>query len=130
MTFQYTAVYASLAALMFLGLSYRVVQFRRRFSIGLGCGGEEQLECAQRAHGNFVEYVPLTLILLGLTEAQGFPSWWINLAGTTLIVARLLHAWGLSHSSGRSFGRFWGTLVTWLLLLVLAALNLYGAAVS
>jgi hypothetical protein len=38
----------------------------------------------------------------------------------------VLHAVGLSGSAGVSFGRFWGTLGTWILLLVLAGQLIWG----
>ncbi len=37
-----------------------------------------------------------------------------------LLLARVLHAAGLSRSGGYSFGRFWGTALTWLVLLLMA----------
>lgn len=53
-----------------------------------------------------------------MLELNHAPFWAVHLAGATLIVGRLLHAWGLSHTSGTSFGRFTGTVLTWLVLLV------------
>jgi uncharacterized membrane protein YecN with MAPEG domain len=44
------------------------------------------------------------------------------LFGIVLIVARVLHAIGLSVTGGVSFGRFVGTGVTWTVMLVMALL--------
>ena len=78
-------------------------------------------------HGNFVEYVPFALLLLGLHELCGLPSAWLLAYGTALLLARLLHAFGLSRSGGYSIGRFTGTALTWLLLLGMALAGLWLA---
>ncbi len=126
MSLTITALYASLAGLLLLFLSFRVVRWRRKLSVGLGDGGQENLLRAQRTQANFIEYVPIALILLAVAESQGLPGWLLQTAGAILVLARLLHAWGLSQSSGRSFGRYWGTLLTWVVILALSLANIYG----
>ena len=125
-----TAVYASLVGLLLIVLSSRVVRWRRELSVGLGDGGEESLLRAQRAQANFIEYVPIALLLLAVAESQGLTGWLLHTSGVILVLARLLHAWGLSKSSGRSFGRFWGTFLTWAVILALSLANIYGALVG
>ena len=124
MSLTITAIYASLAGLLLLVLSFRVVRSRRKLSVGLGDGGQESLLRAQRAQANFTEYVPIALILLAAAESQGLSAWLLQTAGAVLVLARLLHAWGLSQSSGRSFGRYWGTLLTWVVILALSLANI------
>ncbi len=126
MSLTITALYASLAGLLLLFLSFRVVRWRRKLSVGLGDGGQENLLRAQRTQANFIEYVPIALILLAAAESQGLPGWLLQTAGAILVLARLLHAWGLSQSSGRSFGRFWGTLLTWVVILALSLANIFA----
>ena len=122
-----TAIYAALAGLMLLVLAGLVVKARWRYKTGLGTGSEPGMERAVRVHANFVEYVPLTLLLLLLAEVNGIAAWALHAAGAVLLLSRLLHAWGLSQTSGRSFGRFYGTLGTWLTLLGLAVAVLLGS---
>jgi uncharacterized membrane protein YecN with MAPEG domain len=98
-----------------------------RFQVGLGTGDNRELERAVRIHGNFAEYVPLALVLLVIYEMGGAPAWAVHLAGAVLLVARLLHAFGLTQSSGRSPGRFTGIIATWLVILGLALANLARA---
>lgn len=124
MSLTITAIYASLAGLLLLVLSFRVVRSRRKLSVGLGDGGQESLLRAQRAQANFTEYVPIALILLAVAESQVLTGWLLHTAGAILVLARLLHAWGLSQSSGRSFGRYWGTLLTWVVILALSLTNI------
>jgi len=43
--------------------------------------------------------VPFTLLLLALFETGGGPAWAVHVAGAGLLVARGLHALGLTRSS-------------------------------
>jgi uncharacterized membrane protein YecN with MAPEG domain len=125
MTLMVTGLYAGLTALLVLALSYKVVKFRRANKIGIGDGGHQGLSIAIRAHGNLIENAPIVLILLALAEVNGMPAYLIHCLGTVWIVARLLHAIGLTQGQGGThFGRFWGVLATWIVLLVLAVANI------
>lgn len=115
-----TLFFAALHVLLMLWLAWRVVVRRRSAKIGLGTGGDYALERAIRVHGNFVEYVPLALLMLALLELSGLAAPWLWGFGVMLLIGRLLHAQGLSGKSGVSFGRFYGTLLTWLSLLAMA----------
>jgi uncharacterized protein len=121
-----TLFYASLLAILFLVLSARVVSLRRKFHVGVGTGGQTPLELAVRAHGNFAEYVPLALLLMLALELGATGSGWLlHLLGSMLVVGRVLHGLaGLNLSAGTSPGRFVGTLLTWLVLLVSAIAGL------
>jgi uncharacterized protein len=118
--FPVTSIYAALCALIILFLAVRVVQVRRSEKIGIGVGDNRTLERRVRIHANAVEYVPMALILLGLAESAGLAAVGLHAAGATLVLARLLHAYGMTHSAGHSFGRFWGVLLTWIVLLSLS----------
>ena len=122
-----TAIYAGCFGLMMIALGALVVRGRRDANVGIGTGGDESLERAIRAHANFTEYVPLALVLLLVAELSGANTVWLHANGVVLLVARVIHAWGLSHASGRSSGRFWGTLLTWTVMILLALTNLYLA---
>ena len=113
-----TPLYAGLLAILFLALSLRVVQKRSNVSLG-----DPELLRRIRGHGNFAEYVPLILLMMAMLEVGGAtPAWLLHLLGATLVVARVLHGIALSYTAKWKFGRFYGTLVTFILLLVLALL--------
>ncbi|MBK9493382.1 MAG: Inner membrane protein YecN [Alphaproteobacteria bacterium ADurb.BinA280] len=122
-----TALYAAGCALLILLLAIRVVQARFRHRVGIGDAGHADLALRVRVHANAVEYVPLALLLILMLELGGAEAYWIHLLGGSLLAARVAHAIGLSTSSGTSPGRFVGTLLTWLVLLVAAILLLIGA---
>lgn len=76
-------------------------------------------------HANAIENLPLALLLLMLLEMHGIPAHWLHGLGATLVVARVLHAWGFSRRKGPSFGRFFGTIATWLMMLAMALMLLW-----
>ena len=122
-----TLLVAGLHGVLLLMLAWPIVALRRGRRIGLGDGGDAQLQRRIRAHANFVEYVPIALLVLALLEMTGLRPVYVAALGGTLLVARVLHAIGLSRASGVSFGRFWGTLGTWSVLLVASSLAVVRA---
>jgi len=108
-----TLLYAGLNALIMLALAVNVVRGRQRAQAGIGTGGDAALERAIRAHGNNIEYVPIALILMGLLEIYGQPGIRIHALGALLTLGRLLHAVGLSRSSGATKARVFGMVLTW-----------------
>ena len=119
-----TSIYSALATILVLVLAGRVVALRRSGKVGLGDGGNADLAQRIRVHANAIENLPLALFLLLLLELRGIPAPWLHGLGAALLVARVLHAWGFSRRKGVSFGRFAGTLATWLLMLLMAAMLL------
>ena len=96
-----TLLYASFFALFALVLSFRAGSFRGKAQISVLYGEPTNLELAQRVrvHQNFLEYVPLILIMFGLLEASGVSRMFLYVMGDLLIVARIAHAIGLKHLS-------------------------------
>ena len=120
-----TLVYVPILALMFCVLSMIVVIQRRKTDVPYGDGDIPILRCAIRAHGNFAEYVPISIILLALLEYSGFNELVLNELYFLLVLARLSHAVAM-FSQLRSklyyVTRVFGALATWLIILVCAVL--------
>lgn len=125
-----TPLYAALLTLAYLWLSLRIPRLRMKFKVGIGDGNIPELARAVRVHANFAEYVPLALLMLFFTETAGASTWFVHALGIILIVARGLHAWGLSHSTGNSPQRFIGVMLTFFVLLATALLTLFGYALA
>ncbi len=123
-----TLLYAALCTLLVLSLAGRVMAFRLKHKVGIGDGGVPELQKRIRVHANAVEYLPLALLLLGGMELNGYPDWVIHMFGATLLLSRLLHAWGLSRFHGVSIGRLWGTALTLLLMIAMAVFAILGFA--
>lgn len=79
--------------------------------------------------GNAIEYVPAGMAGLTLLALVGAVPSMIHATGGALLLGRLLHAFGLSRSAGVSPGRFAGTFLTWLSL-VLIGTGLIGYGVT
>jgi uncharacterized membrane protein YecN with MAPEG domain len=120
-----TLLYASLHALLLLALIAPISRHRHRHGIGLGSGGDPLLARKIRVHANFIEFVPIALLMLALLELAGLQAAWLWAFGGLLLLARLMHAIGLSRHAGYSFGRFWGTVLTMLVLLAMATAGLW-----
>jgi uncharacterized protein len=113
-----TAWYAALHGGLFVCLSVRIVMQRRRLRVSMGDAGHPTLQRAVRAHANFAEYVPLALLLLLMTELRGAPAWLLHSMGSTLLLARFAHAYGLSSASTQAPFRSAGMAVTLTVLLI------------
>lgn len=119
-----TPLYTGLLGLWFLVLSIRVIGWRRK-GISLGDGGNPAVLRVIRGHANFAEYVPLILVMIGILEVGGMSPIVLHALGATLLVARLLHGYSLSFTEKWMPGRFYGTLLTFLVLLVASGLCLW-----
>jgi uncharacterized membrane protein YecN with MAPEG domain len=124
-----TLLYAGLLVIWFLVLSVRVVKARGH-GANLGDGGDPVLLRRIRGHGNFAEYVPLTLLLMAMLEFGGMRDWVLHALGVTLVAGRLLHGVSLSFTEHWKFGRFYGTLLTFIVLLAAGGLGVYQSLCS
>jgi uncharacterized protein len=121
-----TALWAGLLGIFMLLLGGRVVLLRNSENVLFGDGGNVALLQRMRVHGNFIENVPMALLLMLVLELNGTAPLLLNALGGSLLVARVLHAIGLSSTTGRSVGRFIGTVATWLVLTAGSFLALYS----
>jgi uncharacterized membrane protein YecN with MAPEG domain len=110
--FVITAPYAAMLALLFLGLSARVILYRRARGLSLGDEGDRALLQRMRAQANCAEYAPFGVLLLALVEAQGAPAIAVHLLGLTLLMGRCLHAWGFGRDPQVMPARVAGTALT------------------
>jgi hypothetical protein len=112
-------IYAALNALIMLVLSVLVVRARVATQTTIGDGGKAEMAGPLRAHANNAEYVPMALILLwALASPLGGSVWMIHGVGASLTVGRILHAIGLTGSTGPSTLRLIGTTLTWVSFIV------------
>jgi uncharacterized membrane protein YecN with MAPEG domain len=121
-----TALWAGLLGILSIVLAARVIGVRRNAQIGFGDGANLELQQRIRVHGNFVEYVPIALVLILVLELNGASVAVVNGLGGTLLTSRVLHAIGLSSDTGRTFGRLVGTSLTLLVIVVASLLAVYS----
>ena len=116
--------YAGILALFYFFLTMRVAFRRRNTRIALG-GGDIELERRIRAHGNFIEYVPLALILLGFMEAQRNSMYLLHALCILLLVGRICHAVAISREGSVGPLRGLGMVLTGTVLIVGAIVLIY-----
>jgi uncharacterized membrane protein YecN with MAPEG domain len=122
-----TALYASILGVLGFVLAARVIAGRVKHAVEIGDAGNEDMVLRIRAFGNFVEYVPLVLVLSALAEGTGTPRWSVHAIGLALLCGRVLHGWGLSRTRRFNALRFAGTNFTFAALLGAAAATLWAA---
>ena len=119
-----TSALAGAAAIFLVLLSLPVALRRRSTKLSFGDGGEEAFNRKIRAQANFIEYVPLAIIAIGLVEMGGASQPMVCGLAAALAAARVLHAFGLW--SGVLIGRALGAMLTFGVLLVAGGLLVYG----
>ena len=113
-----TLLYAGVLGIMAIGLAFGAGSIRGKHGIPIGDGGRPDLHAAMRRHGNFIEWVPMILILFGLLEMHGAGTVAMHAMGAALVVSRILHAIGLNAQSIQSIPRAIGAGGTVIIMLV------------
>jgi len=121
-----TTIFAGLLALMLVAISIRVTVLRVRKKISFFDGGDPEMGRSLRVQGNFIEYVPMAIILMGMLEWMGSRPWVIYSLGAALLIGRFAHAWGLYGEIFRL--RVVGTSLTWVVLAACGLLALGAVA--
>ncbi|HVY65119.1 MAG TPA: MAPEG family protein [Gammaproteobacteria bacterium] len=91
----HTLITAGMLGVLYAFLAATVIRSRIRNRVSLGDGGHPELLARIRAHGNFGEYVPFLLILMGLVELAGGSPTFLTWSGVALVVLRVLQAVGV-----------------------------------
>lgn len=106
------AFYVALHILLLVALIAAVIIRRRQARVGLGDGGDKLLARRIRAHGNAAEQAAPNIAILTLLGLLAAPVYYVHLFGFVSLLARILHAVGLSRTGGPSFGRTLGMVLT------------------
>ncbi len=127
MSLPITALYASILMIFALALSFRAGGFRGKTGISVLFGEPENMDLAERVrvHQNFLEYVPLAIILMGIIELNSGNATFLHVFGVVLIISRIAHAIGLKHDNMGHPGRVIGAGGTALISLVAALYALW-----
>jgi uncharacterized membrane protein YecN with MAPEG domain len=121
-----TLTLAAACALLNMWLATRCARIRIADKALHGDGGNSLLAKRMRAHANFTEYTPMTLILFGLVELAVGASTWLWGAALLFVLARIAHGFGMD-AEKPTVWRAGGALLTWVVMVGLALAALYIA---
>lgn len=122
-----TAAYLAVLALLYAGLSLQVVRLRWKFRVAFGDSGNDELRNAIRAHSHFAEYVPIIALMVAMLEIAGLPTMRVHLLMGALLIARLLHPFGMydkPRTTRFQITRVGGMVITTIVMISAAALIL------
>ncbi|MBD2796739.1 MAPEG family protein [Xenorhabdus sp. 18] len=118
-----SSLYIVLGALLLIKLSLDVVKLRTQYQVAYGDGGFYELQTAIRVHGNAVEYIPISMLLLIMMEMNGASVWMLHICGLVLLAGRVLHYFGLHHRDIR--WRRMGMAATYISMVIMIINNIY-----
>ena len=121
MSVNISAMYAAVLGLLFVPFTFYVGQYRASNKILLLDGGDQELARRIRAQGNFVETVPLAVILIILMELSGAGATWLHALGSVLVVSRVMHYLTIATNPANTVPRALGMLGTLGVYLVAAS---------
>jgi len=116
-------VCAGLLGLLAAALTVNIGRLRGKKRILLGDGGDPEMLAAIRAHGNLIEFVPLTLFIIWLLHGP-YGNTTIAVLSVLLTIARFVHAAGMLGQL--KMGRAAGALVTATVLAVASILLIFA----
>ena len=125
-----TMLYAGALSLVLLVLAVRVIQARGATKVFMGDGGNDLMIRRMRGQANFIEYVPMILILMGLLERDGVAPWVLHALGGALLAGRLAHAYAFGFAQNSPPARFLGAVLSTATLGVAALLALWRGFAS
>jgi len=91
-----TPIYIALLGILFVPFTMRVGLYRVKNEIIIGDGKDEELIRRIRGQGNFVETVPLAVVLVLLMEILGAGDTWLHALCALLVGGRFLHYLGIT----------------------------------
>ncbi len=94
---------ASMLVMVYFMLLLPIGKLRMTHHISIGDGGNPDLLMRMRTQANFVEYVPLMLVLMALLEGAGANRQVLAIAGILLILFRILHFLGMPRPAPNAF---------------------------
>jgi uncharacterized membrane protein YecN with MAPEG domain len=113
------ALYTGLLALLGLWLAIHVGRVRGATGVMMGDGGDPRMVRAMRGQANFVEVVPMALLLILAMAVLGAPAWLVHVAGIVLLAARVLHGLHFTREDAPGWQRGAGAGLSFLVLAAL-----------
>jgi uncharacterized membrane protein YecN with MAPEG domain len=111
-------LYAGILGVISIAVAFPAGRLRGKLGVSIGDGGNRDLLLAMRRQANFIEVVPIALILLVLLEMNGVSRIAIHSLGAALVLFRICHAFGIKAETIKGAGRVIGAAGSALVTLV------------
>ena len=112
MDFHVTLFFVGLLAVLQVPATFFVILHRLKTKVVISDGGNPALLRRIRAHGNFTETVPITLIAMAAADYSGAGDAFLWVAGGGLVVGRIAHFFSVALTDGPSVMRVLGMVLT------------------
>ncbi|MEL7229455.1 MAG: MAPEG family protein [Pseudomonadota bacterium] len=118
---------------LYIVLTIRVFSGRRSTGVSLGDGDDKTLTRRIRGQGNFVENVPITILLILVAEMQtvsllpGLFFALLVITAAAFVMGRLLHGYAFAFTDNWPFGRVVGMSLSFFSTIALVPLALFAA---
>ncbi len=119
-------IYIAIAVIMYSAMSSFVIVNRRKYQVSVGDGDRPAFARIMRAHGNFAEYAPLTLLAMVAAELAGAPKLIIHGAGALLLIGRALHGYCFLFTTSGMKLRVAGMMLTFFAMWTAAAAGIWA----
>ncbi|TQV72481.1 MAPEG family protein [Denitrobaculum tricleocarpae] len=129
MTLAISPFFAGLLIVLQVFMTAFVGLYRVKSGIEFLDGGDVTMTRRMRAHGNFIETVPIALLLMVLAELSGAPAVLLWSGGAALLAGRMLHAYTIM-KYGTAPGRAIGMAMTTLPMAVFGAFLVWSVLTS
>ena len=115
MVIEITAFYAAQLVAVLIFLTTRIGVKRAITRVSILDGGNKEVAVEMRRHGNFVEHVPLLIVLMAIIEINGGNPVFLHVVGITLVICRIAHPIGLHYDQVQTPLRMVGSVGTGLI---------------
>jgi uncharacterized membrane protein YecN with MAPEG domain len=124
MNFDVTIVFVAILTILQAPATFFVGFRRLETKILISDGGDLDLLRRIRAHANFTETVPITLLAMAAADVAGAPDAVLWAGGAALLVGRTMHYFTISLTDGDNLFRATGMLLTFAAMLTFASVAL------
>ncbi len=111
-----TMITAGIFGLMLVALGVNVVRGRFKHLMAHGDQGNQDMLIRMRTQANFIEYVPMALILFALVESSGADQMVLAVVAALFVLLRISHAFGMAQKQPAYLRRI-GAMGTFLTLI-------------
>ncbi|MEO1312680.1 MAG: MAPEG family protein [Pseudomonadota bacterium] len=118
-------LYIGLNTLVLLWLTLSIGALRGKLKIFVGDDGNLRMIRAMRGQANFIEMVPMILLMMLAMALLGTPVWLLHLFGVLLVISRIAHGAHFLAEDAPGWQRSLGAALS-MLLMLLGAVGLVG----